>query len=113
MFALGILLTLVSLLLMAYAMLEIASTRPSDVRALPKPLWFVVVLAPVVGAVAWFVAGRPAPGTGTAGGGAVPPAPPAKAPDDDEAFLRELRRRAEEQRRQAERRRRDGDDRSA
>jgi hypothetical protein len=106
------LLLLGSLLLMAYCVLDVATSRPEDVRGVPKPVWFVILLAPVLGAVLWFALGRPERGAvsasprmlpepGRAGGG--------KAPDDDEVFLRELRRRAAEQRRRAEeQRRRDG-----
>ena len=108
---LGVALALLSLFLMAYAALDAATARPQDVRALPKPLWLVViVLLPVAGALMWFVSGRPKPGSPRAVPRVLPPAGGStSSPDDDEAFLRELRRRAEEQRRRAEQqRRRDG-----
>ncbi|MFP5219542.1 MAG: PLD nuclease N-terminal domain-containing protein [Actinomycetes bacterium] len=106
----GVALGLLSLFLMAYAALDAATARPQDVRALPKPLWLVViVLLPVAGAVLWFVAGRPKPGSPRAVPRVLPPTgAPTSAPDDDEAFLRDLRRRAAEQRRRAEEERRDG-----
>jgi hypothetical protein len=80
----------------------------------------LVVVLPLVGPVAWLVAGRPQgpsrslPYKGNTG---IPPEydRPGRAtayrPDDDEAFLRGLRERAEQQRRQAEqeRRRREGE----
>jgi hypothetical protein len=70
------------------------------VQVLPKPLWLLLVLAPVFGPVLWFSFGRPP--RGTARQSLRPGAAPAEgAPDDDEEFLRELRRRAEEQRRRA------------
>jgi hypothetical protein len=98
-----------SLLLLAYCFLDVATSRSADVRTLPKPLWFaVVVLLPVLGPVAWLLAGRPKPGTPRAVPRVLPPeAGPATAPDDDEAFLRSLRQRAEEQRRRDEEQRRD------
>lgn len=104
----GVALGLVSLFLMAYAVLDAATSRPQDVRGLPKALWLVViVLLPVLGAVLWFVAGRPRPGSPRSVPRVLPPAGgPTSSPDDDEAFLRELRRRADEQRRRAEEQRR-------
>ena len=106
---LGVALTVVSLFLMAYALLDAATSRRQDVRALPKPLWIVVVvLLPVAGAVLWFAAGRPRPGSPRSVPRVLPPADaPRSSPDDDEAFLRDLRRRAEEQRRRAQEQQRD------
>jgi hypothetical protein len=92
---------LLILALLVYCVLDIATTPREAVRTLPKPLWFLVVLPPVFGPAAWFLAGRPA--RGAAGQAQPRPKPqPPRAPDDDEDFLRELRRRAEEQRRRAE-----------
>lgn len=104
----GIALGLVSLFLMAYAVLDAATSRRPDVRALPKPLWIaVIVLLPVVGAVLWLLAGRPRAGSPRSIPRVLPPADaPTSSPDDDEVFLRDLRRRAEEQRRRAEEERR-------
>jgi hypothetical protein len=111
----GGLLALLSLLAFAYCLLDLVTSRREDVRTLPKPAWFVVLLVPVLGPAAWYLAGRPAAGSGRTGPRVLPgAAPPASSPDDDEEFLRELRRRAEEQRRQAERQRKqDDEDRSA
>ena len=103
-----------SLLLLVYCVLDVATSRASDVRTLPKPLWFAVLLLPVVGPAAWWLAGRPKPGSPRAVPRVLPDAAPDRAPDDDEAFLRSLRQRAEEQRRKAEeQRRRDEGDRPA
>ena len=101
-----------SLLLLVYCVLDIATSRPSNVRTLPKPLWFAVVLLPLFGPAAWFLAGRPKPGSPRAVPRVLPPeaSGPTRAPDDDEAFLRQLRQRAEEQRRRAEEQRREGED---
>lgn len=100
----GGLLGVLSLLLLAYCVLDVATTPAERVRGLPKPLWFAVLLLPVAGPVLWLLRGRPAKGSG----GAAPrrPVPPPAPPDDDEVFLRQLRRRAEEQRRAAEEQRR-------
>lgn len=115
------LLFLVELGLLVYCVLNIITTPDSQVRNLPKLLWLVlVVILPLVGGIAWLVAGRPQgpatsmPYKGNRGipseydrpGRAV-----AASPDDDEAFLRGLHERAEQQRRRAEqeRRRREGE----
>lgn len=87
---------LVSLGLFAYALVDLVTTPSSAVRTLPKPLWFLVVLPPVLGPLAWVLFGRARRG----GGGQLRSAPPARpiAPDDDEDFLRELRRRSRDPR---------------
>ena len=91
---------LISLTLLVYCVLDIVTTPATAVRNLPKPLWLLLVLPPVLGPVLWFMAGRPP--RGTARKPLRPgPAPERGAPDDDEEFLRELRRRADEQRRRA------------
>jgi hypothetical protein len=105
--ALGIALTL----FWVYTILDVVTTGPTRVRNLPKLAWvLLVVLLVDVGALAWWVAGRP---RGTArslpdqGSSGVPPEydrpgrATARHPDDDEAFLAQLRERAEQQRRQA------------
>ena len=91
---------LLSLALLVYAVLDVVTTPRDAVQVLPKPLWVLLVLPPVVGPLLWFFFGRPPRGKsgqselpGTVAGSA--------APDDDEEFLRELRRRADEQRRRA------------
>ena len=108
----GGVLLLAQLCLVVYCVLNIITTPEDQVRNLPKLLWLVLVLFfPIVGGVAWLVAGRPQqprhslPYKGNRG---IPPEydRPGRAtafsPDDDEAFLRSLRERAEEQRRKAE-----------
>lgn len=111
---------LVELVLLVYGVLNIVTTPAEQVRNLPKPVWLVlVVLLPLVGGIAWLVAGRPRPGDTRAGGApqpgrpvARPPRPPravSPAPDDDETFLRGLRDRAEEQRRRGDQQRKTGD----
>jgi len=111
----GSVLALLTLLAFAYCLLDLVTSRREDVRTLPKPAWFAVLLVPVFGPVAWLLAGRPAPGAGRKGRRVLPEAAaPASSPDDDEEFLRELRRRAQQQRRrEQEQRRRDDEDRSA
>ena len=105
--ALGIALTL----FWVYTVLEVITTDESRMRNLPKITWlFIVILLFDIGALAWWVAGRPQgaarslPYKGNTG---IPPEydRPGRAtahnPDDDEAFLAQLRARAEEQRKKA------------
>ena len=90
-----VLYALVSVGLFAYAIVDLVTTPSSAVRTLPKALWFVVVLPPLLGPVAWLLFGRP-----RRGGGRQRSAPPSRpvAPDDDEDFLRDLRRRSRDPR---------------
>ena len=104
---------LLELILLVYCVLDIVTTPETQVRNLPKLLWLVLVIVlPIVGGIAWLVAGRPQGGTRPGGlpykgnTGRFPEydrpgRAAAQNPDDDEAFLRGLRERAEEQRRRA------------
>ncbi len=116
----GGVLALVEIVLLVYCVLNVITTPDAEVRNLPKLLWLLlVVVQPLVGGIAWLIAGRPqgpARSLPYKGNQGVPPMydRPGRAtafrPDDDEAFLRGLRERAEQQRREAERRKRAGDD---
>lgn len=84
-----------------WAFVECLQTDSTAVRTLPKAAWVVIIcLAWFLGAVAWFVFGRPrataqVAGTTAARGPARPTRP--MGPDDDPEFLArvrdELRRR--------------------
>ena len=71
-----------------FALVDLALIDRGRIRALPKPVWFaIVILLPVVGAVLWFAVGRirlselgPQLRRGPI------------APDDDPAFLNRLGR---------------------
>ncbi|KJK45256.1 membrane protein [Lentzea aerocolonigenes] len=102
----------VTLCLVIFAVVDVITTDEGSVRNLPKMLWLLLVLLfPLVGSIAWLVAGRPVVGTGRARLGAYerdaaafpeynrPGRFAAGNPDDDEEFLRRCRERAEEQRR--------------
>ena len=102
---------LVELCLLVYCVLNVITTPPEQCRNLPKLLWLLlVILFPLVGGIAWLVAGRPQgpnrslPYKGNTG---IPPEydrpgrATALSPDDDAAFLAELKARAEEQRKRA------------
>jgi hypothetical protein len=100
-FALGLVLTIV-------ALISCLSADDDEVRALPRPVWVIVILVlPVVGATIYLAAGRPAPGgAGTAPDGARSAGPAGRiwrtaaglstrrsrtvAPDDDPEFLRSI-----------------------
>ncbi len=117
----GGVLALVEVVLLVYCVLNVITTPEGEVRNLPKLLWLLlVVILPLVGGIAWLVAGRPQGPARSMPYKGSPGAPPRRdrpgraqpsRPDDDEAFLRGLRERAEQQRREAERQReRPGDD---
>ena len=111
----------IELCLVVYCVLNIVTTPDGEVRNLPKLLWLVLVLFfPIVGGIAWLVAGRPQgparslPYKGNLGVPAEydrPGRAEAASPDDDAAFLRSLKERADAQRAKAEleRRAREGD----
>src|SRR4051794_18687855 len=94
---LRVVLVLVVVGVMVYALVDCWRSDAQDVRLLPRSVWFLVVLVPLVGGVMWLVAGQPRD---------EPARPAARplAPDDDPEFLRRLdlerrRRAAEEERR--------------
>ena len=90
-----------------FALFDVVTAPVEEIRALQKPLWVVIVLLGfIVGAVAWFMLGRPrregaGPGSrgaafggsrpGTGGWHGVGARPEPVAPDDDPDFLRSLR----------------------
>ena len=76
----------IAFVVVLYAFIDVVLSRGDDVRSLPKPLWAVLVLVlPLLGAVGWFVWGRPR--TAGNGGGLVPGKGRGPvAPDDDPAF---------------------------
>lgn len=76
-----------------YAVVDCIQTDDAQVRGLPKLLWLLLILLfPIVGAIAWFIAGRPRRGTAGSGPGRGPShrPPPPRGPDDDPDFLRRL-----------------------
>jgi hypothetical protein len=101
-------LLLIELCMLVYCVLNVITTPESACRNLPKVVWLLlVVVLPLVGGIAWLVAGRPV----GAGQPYVPPGIPpeydrpgratAQSPDDDAAFLAQLKERAEQQRKRA------------
>ncbi|MFI7699241.1 PLD nuclease N-terminal domain-containing protein [Nonomuraea sp. NPDC049480] len=98
---------LVTLVLWLYCLFDVITTPDTLCRNLPKIGWVVIVLLfPLVGSVAWLVAGRPERAQTPTRPSAFPEYDrpgrfAATSPDDDEEFLRRCRERAEEQRRNA------------
>ncbi len=108
----GVLVAL-ELCLVVYCVLNVITTPEAEVRNLPKMLWLLLVLLfPIVGGIAWLVAGRPQGAVNHRDTGRIPAEydrpgrATAHSPDDDEAFLRRLKERADEQRKRAEQERR-------
>lgn len=86
----------VSVALMIYTLIECSRAPKHLVRSLPKSAWFaVIIVLPLVGAVLWFILGRPA---STANQSSAQQT----APDDDEDFLRQLEVWRRQQQREAE-----------
>ncbi len=76
-----------------YCLIDVVRSEQSEVRGLPKLVWVLLVLLfPLAGGAAWFVAGRPRgtrpPGTERLG----TPKPRVLGPDDDPDFLRTIDR---------------------
>ena len=94
------LLMLIDLALLVIALIDCLSTEEFAVRNLPKVVWvFLILLFSPIGAIAWFVAGRPQKSPiGRAGtwrpGSGFPERerPRPVAPDDDPQFLRNVER---------------------
>ena len=76
-------LTVIAVALTIFTIVDVILTDRGRVRGVPKVIWVLVAVIPVVGAALWFTIGRA-------------PAPAASAqrsyvaPDDDVAFLRDL-----------------------
>lgn len=87
---------LISVALTIYTLIECARSEAREIRSLPKPAWFaVLIFLPLVGAVLWFSLGRPL-------GAQYNNTQAAKAPDDDEDFLRQLEVWRRQQQRESE-----------
>ncbi|MFI7547516.1 PLD nuclease N-terminal domain-containing protein [Actinoplanes sp. NPDC049599] len=94
---------LIDLALVVIALIDCLSAEEFQIRALPRVVWvFLILLFSPIGAIAWFVAGRPARAvklsngtTWRPGSGFPEDQRPRRsgplAPDDDPEFLKSLR----------------------
>jgi hypothetical protein len=97
-----VLLFLAQIVLAVCALISCLSAEEGQIRALPRIAWVLIILFfPLVGSIAWFVAGRePSPGVRKGWPGAGSPErqrPRPVAPDDDPEFLRSMQDRAKQQ----------------
>ena len=119
MIKLELLLGVVWFAIWVFTIIDVLSAPEPAIRRLPKLGWLiVVVIFGAIGALAWFVLGRPE-GNGSRTLGryerATPAFPeydrPGRAaatdPEKDEEFLRQVRERAEEQRKRYEQQKRE------
>ncbi|MEU1683915.1 PLD nuclease N-terminal domain-containing protein [Micromonospora sp. NPDC005707] len=102
------LLFLAQLVLAVCALISCLSAEEGEIRALPRIAWVLIILFfPLVGSIAWFVAGREAGARRTrtawpmGNGFSEQHRPRQVAPDDDPEFLSSLaeRKRADDQER--------------
>ncbi|MEV4494223.1 PLD nuclease N-terminal domain-containing protein [Micromonospora arborensis] len=96
-----VLLFLVQIVLAVCALISCLSAEEGQIRSLPRIVWVLIILFfPLVGSIAWFVAGRePSSGAGKgwSGGTAQRQQHRPVAPDDDPEFLRSMQDRAKQQ----------------
>jgi len=83
------LIIVVVVVLSVYSLFDVIAQPQSRVRLLPKPVWLLVVLIPVLGPIAWLALGRPRfhRPSGSAR------RPHVVGPDDDPDFLWKIDRR--------------------
>jgi hypothetical protein len=118
---------LIEIGLLIFCLIEAIQTPADEIRGLGKGWWILLIIVfPIIGGVAWLVAGRPLRRQDPNGwrmGSGFPEhgrsARPARGPDDDPEFLRQIRQVNDEQeetlkkweedlrRREAEQRRRE------
>lgn len=80
-----VLIVVIAALLTVYCVVEVAQADPLAVRRMPRWLWATVIIVfPVIGAIAWLLWGRPTKDSHDHHDGRP------MAPDDDPDFLRGL-----------------------
>ena len=77
--------------LWVFCILDVIMSEETIIRNLPKGMWLLlVVILPVVGSIAWLIAGRPEGAAFRVGDTRRRPAAKPLAPDDDPRFLSQL-----------------------
>ncbi|MGI8613001.1 MAG: PLDc N-terminal domain-containing protein [Nocardioidaceae bacterium] len=84
-----VLIVVVVVVLVVYTVFDVLAADRSRVRLLPKPVWVLVALVPILGVAGWLALGRPVSHNPPP----VPPRPRVVGPDDDPDFLWKLQRR--------------------
>ncbi|MDG4802502.1 PLD nuclease N-terminal domain-containing protein [Micromonospora sp. WMMD980] len=93
-----VLLFLVQVVLAVCALISCLSAEDEQVKVLPRLVWVLVILFfPLVGSIAWFVAGRERPNGPLGAAGSTTPARRPVAPDDDPDFLSSLDKRSRDE----------------
>lgn len=90
----------IELMLLVFCLIDLAQSDERDIRALPRWGWvLLIIFLPLVGGIAWLIAGRPLQGARSRGGWAGSGYPQSQGsgrapmgPDDDPEFLAQLRK---------------------
>ena len=94
-----VLLVLAILAATIFCVIDCIKSEEHEVRNLPKIVWVLLILiAPIVGSAAWFIAGRPRRERQVTGPPRVAPPRRPSGPDDDPMFLAGLDRTNAERR---------------
>lgn|SRR5690625_1713892 len=72
--------------LLLYGLIDCARAESYELAGLPRPVWYVLIVVPVIGPLAWIAVSR----TQRYGRGNQPSTPPPLPPDEDPEFLRWL-----------------------
>lgn len=87
---------IIAVVLLISAIVDLIRIDPARVRALPKPVWaLIIIVIGVIGPILWFALGREP--LERRNHGRYPTAP--VAPDDDPEFLRRIARDKEQEQR--------------
>lgn len=89
---------LVTVALTLWALIDVAQTPAQRLSILPKPVWLLATLVPLLGPALWFLFGRSEAAQAPGPSRPSRPAPPRpRGPDDDPEFLRGLGHRPDGQ----------------